>query len=50
LIAAVLAIVIGMVLFVLLLKVVIGLVALGLGLALAVVVYFGAEKLVGKGR
>jgi len=29
---------------------VIGLIALGLGLALAVIVYFAAEKLVGQGR
>ena len=45
-----LALLIGVVLFVLLLKAVIGLVVLGVGLALAVIVYFAAEKLVGQGR
>ncbi len=47
---AILAIIIGIVLFVLLLKVVIGLIALAIGLAFAVFVYFAAEKLVGRGR
>jgi len=46
----ILALIVGIVLFVLLLKVVIGLIALALGLALAVFVYFAAEKLVGQGR
>ncbi|WP_420136411.1 hypothetical protein [Sphingomonas sp.] len=48
--AALIAILVGLVLFVLLLKVVMGLVALALGLTLAVIVYFTAEKLVGQGR
>jgi len=48
--AAILALVVGIVLFVLLLKVMIGIVALVLGVALAVFVYFAAEKLVGQGR
>ena len=47
---AILALIVGIVLFVLLLKVVIGLVALAIGLGLAVFVYFAAEKLVGPGR
>jgi hypothetical protein len=48
--ALVVALLIGVVLFVLLLKAVIGLVVLGVGLALAVIAYFAAEKLVGQGR
>jgi hypothetical protein len=45
-----LALVLGIILFVVLLKLVIGLLALAIGLAFAVIVYFAAEKLVGKGR
>jgi hypothetical protein len=47
---AVLAILIGIVAAVILLKVLVAAAALALGLVLAVAVYFGAEKLVGKGR
>ena len=46
----ILALIVGIVLFVVLLKLVIGLVALAIGLAFAVLVYFAAEKLVGQGR
>ena len=46
----ILAIVVGIVLFVLLLKLVIGVIALAIGVGFAVVVYFLAEKLVGQGR
>ena len=46
----ILALVVGIVLFVLLLKVLLFVGALVIGLALAVFVYFAAEKLVGQGR
>jgi hypothetical protein len=46
----ILALVVGIVLFVLLLKVLLFVGALVIGLALAVFVYFIAEKLVGQGR
>ena len=46
----ILALLIGVVFFVLLLKVVIAVAALAIGLALAVFIYFAAEKLVGRGR
>jgi hypothetical protein len=46
----ILALVVGIVLFVLLLKVLLFIGALVIGLALAVFVYFMAEKLVGQGR
>jgi hypothetical protein len=47
---ALLAIIVGLVVAVILLKVLVSIAALALGLVLAVAVYFGAEKLVGKGR
>jgi hypothetical protein len=47
---AVLAILVGIVAAVVLLKLLVAAAALALGLTLAVAVYFGAEKLVGKGR
>jgi hypothetical protein len=47
---ALVAIIVGIVAVVLLLKVLVGLAAFALGLTLAVAAYFGAEKLVGKGR
>ena len=46
----ILALIVGIVLFVLLLKVLLFVGALVIGLALAVFVYFAAEKLVGQGR
>ena len=44
------ALVLGIVLFVILLKVLLFVGALVIGLAFAVIVYFAAEKLVGQGR
>lgn len=49
-VSALLAIVVGIVLFVLFLKLALGIIGLALGLAVAVVTYFVAEKLVGQGR
>jgi hypothetical protein len=46
----ILALVVGILLFVILLKVLVFVGALVIGLALAVAVYFIAEKLVGQGR
>ena len=46
----IIALIVGIVLFVLLLKVLLFVGALVIGLALAVFVYFAAEKLVGQGR
>jgi hypothetical protein len=46
----IIALIVGIVLFVLLLKVLLFIGALVIGLALAVFVYFAAEKLVGQGR
>jgi len=46
----IIALVVGIVLFVLLLKVLLFIGALVIGLALAVFIYFAAEKLVGQGR
>ena len=47
---AIIALILGIVLFVLLLKLVIGVIALAIGVGFAVAVYFLAEKLVGQGR
>ncbi|MBW8744082.1 MAG: hypothetical protein JF628_07015 [Sphingomonas sp.] len=44
------ALVLGIVLFVILLKILLFVGALLIGLAFAVIVYFAAEKLVGQGR
>ena len=44
------ALVLGIVVLVVALKLALGLIALLLGLGVAVIAYFGAEKLVGKGR
>ena len=44
------ALLLGIVLFVILLKVLLFIGALVIGLAFAVIVYFAAEKLVGQGR
>ena len=46
----IIALIVGILLFVLLLKVLLFVGALVIGLALAVFVYFAAEKLVGQGR
>jgi 5-bromo-4-chloroindolyl phosphate hydrolysis protein len=46
----IIALIFGIVLFVILLKVLLFIGALVIGLALAVFVYFAAEKLVGQGR
>ena len=46
----VIALIVGIVLFVLLLKVLLFVGALVIGLALAVFIYFAAEKLAGQGR
>jgi len=46
----ILALIIGILLFVILLKVVLFIGALVIGLAVAVFIYFAAEKLVGQGR
>ena len=46
----IIALIVGIVLFVLLLKVLLFIGALVIGLALTVFVYFAAEKLVGQGR
>lgn len=48
--SALLAIVLGIVVLVVLLKLALGLLAIVLGLAAAVIIYFVAEKLIGKGR
>lgn len=48
--SALLAIVLGIVVLVVLLKLALGLLAIVLGLAAAVIIYFVAEKLFGKGR
>ncbi|WP_168694377.1 hypothetical protein [Sphingomonas flavalba] len=45
-----LAIVVGLIVFVLLLKAVFWLVAVAIGLVLAIAAYFLAEKLIGSGR
>ena len=46
----IIALIVGIVLFVILLKVLLFIGALLIGLAFAVIVYFAAEKLVGQGR
>jgi hypothetical protein len=46
----ILALIVGIVLFVVLLKIVLFIGALVIGLAMAVFIYFAAEKLVGQGR
>jgi len=46
----IIALLLGIVLFVILLKVLLFVGALVIGLAFAVIVYFAAEKLVGQGR
>ncbi|WP_414899679.1 hypothetical protein ACMT1E_08600 [Sphingomonas flavalba] len=48
--SALLAIVVGLIVFVLLLKAVFWLIAVAIGLVLAVVAYFLAEKLIGSRR
>ena len=48
--SALIAMVVGIVLFVLFLKLALGVIGLALGLAIAVATYFVAEKLVGQGR
>ena len=48
--SALIAIVVGIVLLVLFLKLALGIIGIVLGLGLAVVAYFAAEKLIGQGR
>jgi hypothetical protein len=48
--SALIAVAVGIVLFVLFLKLALGLIGVALGLVVAVVTYFVAEKLVGQGR
>ena len=48
--SALLAIILGLIVLIIFLKLALGILAIVLGLAAAVVVYFVAEKLLGKGR
>ncbi|RIA46615.1 hypothetical protein DFR49_1161 [Hephaestia caeni] len=50
LLIAIVAAVIAVIVLIAVLKIAFGMIVLGIGLAVAVAAYFGAEKLIGKGR